>query len=310
MPVGKKRNKRKKTSCFNCERKLKADDNFCFNCGQENHDKKAPIALLIGDFFGDYLTIDSKFLVSVKELFFKPGAMTLAYTNGKRQKYIKPIRLYLFVSFIFFLCLNLIADQNNFFEPTTTTADSGNVNFTFNNSEDTTTTFQPLATLQDSLEAIVFSDTASIEQKKVANELLKSQATQMAGMFQQMMGLIPYVGFTMVPMMALVLMLFYRRQKKYFVEHFIFSIHVHTLTFALLSIVIGIKYFFPDIIELVPWTLLLIGLHTIVAMRKMYRCSWGYLPVVSIFGTLTYLVLFTLVLFGFLMLIIATGSFG
>jgi len=310
MPVGKKRNKRKKTICFNCERKLKADDNFCFNCGQENHNKKAPIKLLIGDFVGDYLTIDSKFLVSVKELLFKPGVMTLAYTNGKRQQYIKPIRLYLFVSFIFFLCLNLIADQNQFFDASNSTTDSGNVNFTFNNSIDTSENLQPLLNMQDSLHAILYSDTASLEHKREVNELLKTQANQMAGIFEQMMSLIPYVGFTMVPMMAVVLMLFYRRQKKYFVEHFIFSIHVHTLLFALLSVVIGIKYFFPDIIELVPWTLLVVGIHTIIAMRKMYRSSWGYLPVVSIFGTLMYLVLFTLVLFAFLMVVIASGTFG
>lgn len=307
--MGRRRNRRKKTVCFNCDRKLKADDNFCFNCGQENHNKKAPIKLLIGDFAGDYLTIDSKFLMSLKELFFKPGVMALAFTSGKRQQYIKPIRLYLFVSFIFFLCFNLTAINNSIIIPTTS-SDGENVSLSFGNSTDVSDEISDIEKTRDSLKTIVYSNTASVLQKEKADEALKSVNSQSSSISQKIMDMIPYVGFLMVPMMAIVLMLFFRRQKRFFVEHFIFSIHVHTFAFALFSGVLGIIYYLPNLKYVVVSALLILVFHTAIAMKKMYKTSWGYLAVVSVFGMLSYYLLFMIVLILFFVGISAIGFLG
>ncbi len=46
---------------------------------------------------------------------------------------------------------------------------------------------------------------------------------------------IQYLMFFLVPVMALVVQLFYRKQKKYYVEFLIFSVHIHSVWFVLLS---------------------------------------------------------------------------
>ncbi|MFT7614838.1 MAG: hypothetical protein ACI9J3_003825 [Parvicellaceae bacterium] len=114
----------------------------------------------------------------------------------------------------------------------------------------------------------------------------------------------------MVPMMAIVLMLFFRRQKRFFVEHFIFSIHVHTFAFALFSGVIGIIYYLPNLEYVVVSALLILVFHTAIAMKKMYKTSWGYLAVVSVFGMLSYYLLFMIVLILFFVGISAIGFLG
>ncbi len=107
--MGKKR--RKSTSCFNCATPLVNGENYCPNCGQENHNKQASIGILVNDFLGDFLSFDSKLFRSLKPLLFQPGTMTRDYLDGKRQKFIPPIRLFLFLSFIYFGLSLLLFDE-------------------------------------------------------------------------------------------------------------------------------------------------------------------------------------------------------
>src|SRR5690606_9058630 len=100
---------RKKVVCPNCKVKLNENVNFCHNCGQENHDKRASVKMLVNDFSQDYFTFDSKLFRSLRPLLFNPGFLTLEFINGKRMNYIRPIRLYLFISFIYFLTSSLLS---------------------------------------------------------------------------------------------------------------------------------------------------------------------------------------------------------
>jgi hypothetical protein len=46
---------------------------------------------------------DGKFFTTLKSLLLKPGFLTEEYVKGRRMKYLDPVRMYLFVSFAFFL---------------------------------------------------------------------------------------------------------------------------------------------------------------------------------------------------------------
>ena len=93
---------RKSTSCYNCDTLLGQSENYCPNCGQENHSRQASVRVLASDFLKDYLAFDSKLFRSVIPLISKPGFITEEYLNGKRQQFIPPIRVFLFLSFIYF----------------------------------------------------------------------------------------------------------------------------------------------------------------------------------------------------------------
>lgn len=92
--------------CPQCGREMETDFDFCPSCGQKRIKRKEKISDLISNFLGDYLAYDSKLALSLRPLLFNPGFLTLEYLKGKRTKYITPLRLYIFISLIFFLILN------------------------------------------------------------------------------------------------------------------------------------------------------------------------------------------------------------
>lgn len=51
----------------------------------------------------DYFHFEHKFFGTIKPLLLKPGSLTKAYVAGKRVSFIHPIRLYIFISIVFFL---------------------------------------------------------------------------------------------------------------------------------------------------------------------------------------------------------------
>src|ERR1700743_3096572 len=54
-------------------------------------------------FLGHYFHYDSKFLQTMKALWFSPGKLTIAYWNKQRMRYISPVSLYIFISAVYFL---------------------------------------------------------------------------------------------------------------------------------------------------------------------------------------------------------------
>jgi len=94
-------------NCLNCEHKLDLDDVFCSHCGQKFSKKSGTVKDFLVDFLGDYFTFDSKIFRSLIPLVFKPGFLSTEYLIGKRVSYIPPLRLYIFISIIFFIVFKL-----------------------------------------------------------------------------------------------------------------------------------------------------------------------------------------------------------
>lgn len=108
MSVHKKR--RKVEICHNCHTILKIEDNFCPNCGQENHDLKVPLGHLAFEVFEGFTHFDTKFYNTMVSIFLYPGKITKDFLEGRRGRYVPPIRLYFLISFIFFLGLSYVVD--------------------------------------------------------------------------------------------------------------------------------------------------------------------------------------------------------
>ena len=86
--------------CPNCGRAV--DGAYCAGCGQ----KVAPVNPTLSDVFRDFtheaLNVDGKTIRSARLLFAKPGFLTREYYEGRRARYVSPIRLYLIFSVIYF----------------------------------------------------------------------------------------------------------------------------------------------------------------------------------------------------------------
>jgi len=96
---------RKEPICLNCGRDV--TERFCTNCGQENIEPRENFRSLLTHFINDFTHFDGKFFHTIRVLLFQPGELSKAYITGKRASYLHPIRMYLFISFAFFLFIYL-----------------------------------------------------------------------------------------------------------------------------------------------------------------------------------------------------------
>ncbi|WP_165760403.1 DUF3667 domain-containing protein [Niastella populi] len=87
--------------CLNCNAELIG--RWCHICGQENIEPKETVWSLISHFFYDITHYDGKFFSTTKYLIVRPGFLPKEYIEGRRARYLHPIRMYVFSSAVFFL---------------------------------------------------------------------------------------------------------------------------------------------------------------------------------------------------------------
>jgi uncharacterized protein DUF3667 len=102
---------RKDKTCLNCRHVV--DQRFCPNCGQENTDSRKTFHHLFIHFFEDLTHYENAFWRTIRNLLFKPAALTKEYLSGKRLSYLAPVRLYIFISFITFFLIAVIPDAED-----------------------------------------------------------------------------------------------------------------------------------------------------------------------------------------------------
>ncbi|RZL50224.1 MAG: DUF3667 domain-containing protein [Pedobacter sp.] len=92
---------RKEKDCLNCGHIV--EEKFCTHCGQENIVTKEDAFHMVAHAIADYFHFEHKFFGTLRPLMLKPGQLTKEYVAGKRMASIHPIRLYIFISIVFFL---------------------------------------------------------------------------------------------------------------------------------------------------------------------------------------------------------------
>jgi hypothetical protein len=90
-----------KRYCLNCHTEL--SDAYCPHCGQKDIPKRQTLGELFINFIASFWSYESKFFKTCQYLLFKPGFLATEYTAGRRERYFHPARMYVFISFIFFL---------------------------------------------------------------------------------------------------------------------------------------------------------------------------------------------------------------
>ena len=75
-------------------------------CGQPHDVHRRSVRRLLKDFFQDIASFDSRILRTARALLFQPGELARAYHDGRTQPYVPAVRLYLFVTLLFFLVLS------------------------------------------------------------------------------------------------------------------------------------------------------------------------------------------------------------
>ncbi len=76
---------------------------FCVACGQKQDDLRRSLLVLARDFIEDTFAFDSRMWRTLGLLATSPGVVPTDYSHGRRARYTPPVRLFLVVSFLFFL---------------------------------------------------------------------------------------------------------------------------------------------------------------------------------------------------------------
>ena len=91
--------------CENCGALL--DGPYCSQCGQKAADRIVPLWHMVNEALEAVFELDLRVLHTFPKFVFLPGRLTKEYINGRRKRYIRPFRLYLFATFLLFTVLAL-----------------------------------------------------------------------------------------------------------------------------------------------------------------------------------------------------------
>jgi hypothetical protein len=97
--------------CRNCGAPVTG--RFCGSCGQRYREKKETFGHLVNEFIGSFTSFDSRFFRTLVPLLTSPGQATRQYMAGRQASQLHPVRLYLFSSFVYFLCFFSCGDDTN-----------------------------------------------------------------------------------------------------------------------------------------------------------------------------------------------------
>jgi len=313
---------RKSQFCSNCDRTL-SDDNYCPECGQQNTTNNVDMGMLVKDFIDDFFTLDSRLFKTILPLLFKPGFLTVQYNQGRRVKYLPPLRMYLVLSVLVFL----IPSDNDLSQGDFEINLGDDIELS--NSEDQKLQvagsdfevdflqFKTNAAYKDSVihamwngsqDHWLFSFMGERNSKNLLgnsmNLLVHADARN--AFASSYISKIPNMMFVLLPFFALLISLFFRRKEMLYVQSLVFSLHLHSFFFFVIccKILLALAFNIPEMIVVIM-TVLLPFLYFVLSLRKVYQQSWagavmkGSL-VLGLYGTL---ILCGLVMVAFIMLI-------
>jgi hypothetical protein len=91
--------------CLNCGSELVGD--YCHACGQQAHVHRT-ISAWWHDLAHGVLHLDGKIWRTLPLLAVRPGELTRRYVDGERAKFVSPLALFLFATFLMFAVLSLM----------------------------------------------------------------------------------------------------------------------------------------------------------------------------------------------------------
>lgn len=150
-----------------------------------------------------------------------PGRLTLEYLQGRRARYLSPVRVYLAVSVVYFV-IAAAAPQVG-----------GGLRIGFTNTAD-----KSAQVLTESERRELLRDLGDVPW--VLRPMVKSIAEDPDAFRARLFTIMPRVFFGMLPVFAAIVALFYRRRR--FPAALVFAVHVHAFAFLIFSLAEAAKF--------------------------------------------------------------------
>jgi hypothetical protein len=209
---------------------------FCANCGQKSQPLDPRLSDFLHEFFHELFHLDGKILKSMKQLLIAPGFLTRELFEGRRTRWVTPIRLYLAFSVLYFAIASVAPPKG--IHATVTDSDPDQ---------------------QDQAEALRRIGFQS------EDELRKAVNYEYAHS-------VPRVMFVLVPMFAWLTAVAWRKTHRNYPQHLYFALHVHAAWFAAAACGLIAERFLPSpLAVIVQVTLVVYGLcYLVFALVRAY----------------------------------------
>lgn len=239
--------------CPNCNKKQKKSFKYCPKCGQRNTSHRVSFNVLIGDLFREEFHLNNKAFRSINLLFFKPGALTRAYIEGRKKSMLTPTKLFIWAGF---LLIALLLPTVNQLE---VNSDNGPIRFN----------------IDDKTEESTYDETTLKGQiGNYFRDLVQEANDHPKEFTQKLLRRFPFVLLAILPAFALFLRLFYWQRKMYFLEHLVFLLHFHAFAFLMLSLLLVLMLAFPLATFINKIVFVILFVYLLISYKKVYQHRW------------------------------------
>jgi len=202
------------THCQNCGEPLKGA--FCHHCGQHDLELHGSFWHVVHDALENLFHFEGRFFRGTLDLLFNPGKMTLEFNAGRRASQMPPLRLYIFVSLLFFLA------------PGGTDWDIPDLDLgAQSKSLKQDTKAKPAQAVQIDLDEVPWLE-----------DFLTEKLPHLRQIVRHLPSYIPKMMLFCLPVFALLTLLLFRTSGMCYLQHLVFSLHLHSF-FMLFSLVSG-----------------------------------------------------------------------
>lgn len=276
---------RSNNTCANCGTVLRGE--FCSACGQKRFvESDRRFGNLAQQFVESATDLDGRLWGTLRALLFQPGLLSRDYMDGKRVRWMSPIALFLLVNLVYFFS----ALQSDFATPFSWEV-PGEIKLEL---RDDVSPEDAARLLEDSgpFHSIV---TVELIQRRIeernAAALAESNGTRGYGYRdyqQEYDAAVPEVSKALailhVPLLALALMLLFRKKQRYYAEHFVVALHLIAFYMAailvfgyaasLLHLFIPTADWHNDVLN---WVIrIALTTYIVIALHRAYSVGWGW----------------------------------
>lgn len=290
----------KQPTCPNCNFAFVPEipDEFCPRCGQQNQAIDLHVSHVLEETLEGLFHFDGKVFRTLRLLLFRPGELTRRFLAGHRVPYVPPVRLYIFISFLFFLALSMLrGHEPSHAKPGETHATAsgqapsirGTVTvggLRMQATELAQLPADPTPALLDSVLRSKQEPLTAFNRMALRRGARWANASAEDWQHQLLRGTSGLL-FLLMPLAALLLTVAYRHQSRTYLGHLIFTIHTHCLIFVLLLVALLLGSVLP-IGNYYGWLLVPVGAYFLLALRRMYGQSWGKTGLKSLLLGLSY----------------------
>ncbi|MCX6271674.1 MAG: DUF3667 domain-containing protein [Bacteroidetes bacterium] len=275
--------------CPNCQFNSQLNFRYCPKCGQKwLEESEFSFRHFFWDSLGDYFHVDGKFIHSIYPLILKPGEITRDFLQGKRERFLPPFKMFLFISVLYFITINLTSKTEVNISPGT----GNNIVLTGDTSGDAikgptnlraSVSFLGKTLSVDSARMLIkekglnhlidsLDPGAAWYEKAIARNIMVNTLQGSDFLTEKMLHTASKVIFLLIPFMGLLLKLIYFRRKRVYYDHIVFSLHFHAFVFLFLLVMDLISFF---LFNIPVWFYAVIILaYLLIAMQRVYDKKW------------------------------------